>query len=88
MTDANTAKVKNAVDTAFQGGGNRIHKRKSGGYRKTIRRNNKRIIRVAKGGSATYRKKQNKSRKHKTRRHKTLKHKTRKHKIRRHKRSS
>jgi len=81
LTDANTANVKNAVDTAFtQGGGNRNHKRKSCGYRKTIRRNNKRIIRVAKGGAATYRKKHNKSRKHKTIKHKTRKHKTRRHK--------
>ena len=89
LTDSFTTTLKNAVDTAFsQGGGNRIHKRKSGGYRKTIRRNNKRITKGSKGGGATYRKKHNKSRKHKTRKHKTRKHKTRRHKMRRHKRSS
>ena len=86
LTDANTDNVK----TAFtQGGGNRIHKRKSGGYRKTIRRNNKRITKGSKyGGGVTYRKKHNKSHRHNTRKHKTRKHKTRRHKMRRHKRSS
>jgi hypothetical protein len=89
LTDTFTSNLKTAVDTALdtavatastQGGGKRNHKRKSGGYRKTIRRNHKRIIRVAKGGAATYRKKHNKSRNHKTRKHKIRKHKTRKHK--------
>jgi hypothetical protein len=89
LTDTFTSNLKTAVDTALdtavatastQGGGKRNHKRKSGGYRKTIRRNHKRIIRVAKGGAATYRKKHNKSRKHKTRKRKIRKHKTRKHK--------
>jgi hypothetical protein len=87
LTDRFTTNLKTVVDAVLpQGGGNRNHKRKSGGYRKTIRRNNKRIIRVAKGGAATYRKKHNKSRKHKTRKRKIRKHKTRKHKTGKHKR--
>jgi hypothetical protein len=88
IPDITPTATDTATDTAAaaEGGGKRNHKRKSGGYRKTIRRNHKRIIRVAKGGAATYRKKHNKSRKHKTKKRKIRKHKTRKHKTGKYKR--
>lgn len=68
-----------ATDTAAaaEGGGKRFHKRKSRGYKKTIRRNH---------SGAIKRKMNNKYQRYKTRKHKTRKHKTRKHKTRKHKR--